>query len=75
MSRKDNEKSLAERVADLEIEDGIEKGIHKWIRTVCVTATSTFAGFCIWLGGEIYDKFYAIEAAVKAFLAAGRNGS
>ncbi len=68
------DKETAERLKNLEIEHGIEKGVHKWFRTICVTATSTFMGFCIWLGGQIYDKYDAVEAAVKAFLAAGRHG-
>lgn len=75
MPKRDNKDDLDGRITRLEIESGIDKGIHKWIRTVCITSTSTFAGFCIWLGGQIYDKYDAIGAAVKAFLAAGKPGS
>ena len=67
---KETERDLKE----LLIEREIEKGISKWLRTVCVTATSTLTGFFLWLGSFIYDKFDAVEAAVKAFIAAGRHG-
>ena len=68
------DKETAERLKNLEIEHGIEKGISKWVRTVCITSTGTFLTFLTWLGGQIYDKFDAIEAAVKAFLNYGKHG-
>lgn len=68
------DKETSERLKKLEIDAGIDKGIHQWVRTVCITATSTFMGFCIWLGGQIYDKFDQIKAGIMAFLIAGRHG-
>ncbi len=68
------DKETDKRLRDIEIEQGIDRGVHKWIRTVCITSTSTFMGFCIWIGGQLYDKFDAIKVGVMAFLAAGKHG-
>lgn len=53
----------------------IEDGINAKIRIICISSTMTFLSFCTWLGNIIYDKSYAIEAAVKAFWAASKGGN
>ncbi len=65
---------LERRLNKLEINQGIDDGIHKWIRTVCVTSTMSFLGFISWIANWSYDKFDAIQAGIKAFLETLRHG-
>jgi len=68
-------KTLSEKVAEMdaqlkkiEIERGINDGVNKWIRTVCITATCSVLSFFAWLGNFVYNHFQAIYEAAKAFL-------
>jgi hypothetical protein len=76
MAKKDFEEKLEELddwKRKKEIEDGIREGLTKWLRTICISATSAALGCCYWLGGLIYQKWDPLQAAVKAFLAADRG--
>lgn len=68
------DKETEKRLSKLEIEKGIEHGIQKWVRTVCVTATTMFLGFVSWVASQLYDKFEAIQAGIRAFLDTSRHG-
>jgi hypothetical protein len=57
-----------------EIENGIRKGLNKWMHTICITATSAIFTGVYTLGGFVYSNYERFEVAIKAFLAAGRNG-
>jgi hypothetical protein len=56
------------------IEDGIRKGLTKWMHTICMTATSTIVSGFYFLGGFLYTHWGAFEAAIKAWLSAERGG-
>jgi hypothetical protein len=68
-------KTLSEKVAEMqaqlnkiEIERGINAGINKWIRTICITATCSVLSFFAWLGNFVHNNFEAVYQAAKAFL-------
>lgn len=71
MTKKDD---LEDRIAAIEIEKKIHDGINKWVRAICITTASAVMSSLYWLGGFIYNRSEAFEAAVKAFWVA-RKGS
>jgi hypothetical protein len=70
----DETSDLEDRVTAIEIDRAVDDGIHKIIRTVCITATGSFLSLCYWFGDVIYQNSSAVEAAVRAFWIA-RKGS
>lgn len=73
-SRNTHDDELYARIQKIENEKAIKDGINKWIRVVCISGTTSFLGFCSWLGSFIYDNFKAVEIGVKAFIVALRGG-
>ena len=69
----EGDRALGNRVNKMEIEKGIENGINKWIRTVCITSTTATFGFFMWLGSLTYDKYPAFKAAIIAFIQADKG--
>ena len=57
-----------------EIENGIRKGLNKWAHTICISATSAILGAAYTIGGFVYNHWHQFEAAVRAFIAAGKGG-
>lgn len=61
------DKETRDKFTQIEIDRGIDDGISKWLRTVCISATTATFGFFMWLGNEVYDKFPRFKAAFIAF--------
>ncbi len=75
MTKKTDDKieSIEEWIHKKEIEDGIRKGLNKWIRTICMTATSALMGAFYAIGGFMYQHWQPIQEAIKAYLVASRG--
>lgn len=67
------DKETREEINQLKIEKAVDEGISKWIRTVCISATTATFGFFMWLGSVVYDKFPAFKAAIIAFIQADKG--
>lgn len=67
------DKETRDKFTKIEIDKGVEDGISKWIRTVCVSATTATFGFFMWLGNEVYDKYPAFKAAITAFISSDKG--
>ena len=63
MNKEDND-----RIKEIEIELAVDRFKRGWIRTVCITATSTAGAVLLWLGTIVYDKFPAFKAAIITFV-------
>ena len=69
----DKIEELQDYVIEQRIEDGIRKGLTKWAHTICITATSAVMTAVYATGSFVYEKWYPLQAAVKAFLAANKQ--
>lgn len=67
------DKETREKFTQLEIEKGVQQGISKWIRTICITSTVSVWGFITWLGSIVYDQFPAFKAGVIALVTAWKE--
>lgn len=74
---KDNAKDIQEIKVELAIykqKQHDDEDHRKWFRTICISATSVFLSGLYWLGGQIYDKFDAVKAAIITFINATKHG-
>lgn len=68
-----NDNDVIKRLNRLEIDNAIEEGISKWIRTICITSTTAAMSFFMWLGSFAYHNSEALYEGIKAFIQTGVN--
>lgn len=67
------DKETRDELNQIKIDMAVDDGISKWIRTVCITATTSTFGFFLWLGNEVYDKYPAFKAGIMAFISTDKG--
>lgn len=71
MTKRDDD--IEDRLTDLEIHQGVNDGISRRMRTICITSTTACFSSLLWIGSVIYDKFPAFKAGIIAFLQADKG--